>query len=322
MHPFLRSRTGRRLCARGAGVRGAAVCRGPRDVLLGVLPRRAIFARHAELAAGRIGADRARRRRNAVRPSAADRRLLAFALHRSRSRHDIGPAVARPRSARCDQPAIRPGGLTVLHVTMKRRNIGLALRNVSHVVWNRIAKFQRRTAHTTRRAMKGVRETAKDVRASASGTVDAGKDAGSHVYASTVRTTRYWRRVQQQTIPRIAREISVRRELRAAARGNGPIIVGPWLGEVGYEVLYWVPFLRWFCDRYHVQPSRLVVLSRGEAASWYRDLSMRYIELLDLFTVGEFAARNAERQQAGDQKQQHVAGFDHDILNRVRQQSG
>ena len=25
-----------------------------------------------------------------------------------------------------------------------------------------------------------------------------------------------------------------------------PILVGPWLGEVGFELLYWIPFLRWF----------------------------------------------------------------------------
>ena len=40
----------------------------------------------------------------------------------------------------------------------------------------------------------------------------------------------------------------VERDLRRVASGTAPIVAGPWLAEVGYEVLYWIPFLRWFCD--------------------------------------------------------------------------
>ena len=29
---------------------------------------------------------------------------------------------------------------------------------------------------------------------------------------------------------------------------------GPWLGEVGFELLYWVPFLRWFAGRFECRP--------------------------------------------------------------------
>ena len=51
--------------------------------------------------------------------------------------------------------------------------------------------------------------------------------------------------------------------LASLARGREPIIAGPWLAEVGYEVLYWIPFLRWFCDAHGVPRERLIVLSRG-----------------------------------------------------------
>jgi hypothetical protein len=30
-------------------------------------------------------------------------------------------------------------------------------------------------------------------------------------------------------------------------------------GEVGFELLYWVPFLRWFAERFDVPPERLIV---------------------------------------------------------------
>lgn len=205
---------------------------------------------------------------------------------------------------------------------VRRRNVRLALRNLSQVIWNRAAKLRRQMVHRGQRSLKQVREASKALRASARGSLDAGRDTASHAYVGVVRASRYWRRIHVQTTPRLLTELSVRRELRRVARGNGPIIVGPWLSEVGYEVLYWVPFLRWYCNRYGVDPSRVVVVSRGGVASWYRDVAAQYIELLDLFDVPTFAARNAERQRLGDQKQRAMADFDREILSRVQEQLG
>ena len=36
---------------------------------------------------------------------------------------------------------------------------------------------------------------------------------------------------------------AVRRELERLQKSNAPIVVGPWVGEVGFELLYWIPFL-------------------------------------------------------------------------------
>ncbi len=85
-------------------------------------------------------------------------------------------------------------------------------------------------------------------------------------------------------------------------------------------MLYWIPFLRWFCDRYRIDPARLVVVSRGGVAGWYQEISNRYVELLELFTPDEFASLNAARYGAGDQKQQAISAFDESILARVRAQ--
>ncbi len=46
--------------------------------------------------------------------------------------------------------------------------------------------------------------------------------------------------------------------IAAVAARPGPIVAGPWLAEVGYEVLYWIPFLRWFCDAHGVPRERLI----------------------------------------------------------------
>jgi hypothetical protein len=118
------------------------------------------------------------------------------------------------------------------------------------------------------------------------------------------------------------RDASIRRELRAIARGSHPIVVGPWLSEVGYEVLYWVPFLRWFTRHYDVDPDRVVVLSRGGVASWYDGIGSRYVEQFDLFAPEEFAARNEARQRTSDQKQLSVSDFDEEVLRRARARLG
>jgi hypothetical protein len=116
-------------------------------------------------------------------------------------------------------------------------------------------------------------------------------------------------------------DVTARLALWRAARGSGPIIVGPWLSEVGYEVLYWVPFLRWFVDYYRVEPSRLIAVSRGGVASWYEGIADRYVELLDLYPPEEFAARNRARQN-GDQKQKRLSPMDEEIIGAVRDRLG
>ena len=50
------------------------------------------------------------------------------------------------------------------------------------------------------------------------------------------------------------RASAVRRELAALASKPEPILVGPWLGEVGFELLYWIPFLRWFAEQLRRAP--------------------------------------------------------------------
>ena len=52
---------------------------------------------------------------------------------------------------------------------------------------------------------------------------------------------------------------AVERDLERAIDGSAPILAGPWLSEVGYEVLYWVPFLRWVKAAYRIPDERIVV---------------------------------------------------------------
>ena len=73
------------------------------------------------------------------------------------------------------------------------------------------------------------------------------------------------RAVRRGVSAQLARVQAVRleRDLAALASGTDTIVAGPWLGEVGFELLYWVPFLRWFTERFQVDPARMLIVSRG-----------------------------------------------------------
>lgn len=113
----------------------------------------------------------------------------------------------------------------------------------------------------------------------------------------------------------------VRLTLHRLAAGSEPIIVGPWLGEPGYELLYWIPFLHWASDRRLLDPARAVIISRGGAAPWYAGLGSAYHDVFDFLDADEFRHRNEARaaEQGGELKQWRVSSFDHEIIRRVRQ---
>jgi hypothetical protein len=99
-----------------------------------------------------------------------------------------------------------------------------------------------------------------------------------------------------------------------AARG-APIVAGPWLGEVGFELLYWVPFLRWCADRLEVNPEQFIVMSRGGTASWYRPFASRYVDVFDQVSAETFRDQHDARvRELGEQKQNRVTTFDRDLV--------
>ena len=104
-------------------------------------------------------------------------------------------------------------------------------------------------------------------------------------------------------------------DLGRLAEGHDTIVVGPWLGEVGFELLYWVPFLRWFAATFRVAPQRLLIVSRGGTAAWYRPFAAGYRDIFDYLTPEEFRQRHDERVAAnGEQKQTQVLAFERQLL--------
>jgi hypothetical protein len=103
----------------------------------------------------------------------------------------------------------------------------------------------------------------------------------------------------------------------AIEAADGRVVIGPWLGEVGFEVLYWIPFLHWLFERHGVEPEHVTVVSRGGVEPWYDGLCGRYIEIFETLTPDEFRRATLELWAAtgGLQKQVVVRPWDEQILD-------
>jgi hypothetical protein len=92
-------------------------------------------------------------------------------------------------------------------------------------------------------------------------------------------------------------------------RSTLPIIVGCFRGEVGFEALYFVPFLR----ALGIDPERLYIVTRAGAHVWYPN--PRGIELFALRDPKQVRVENIKQvKQTGMLKQTAVSAFDRDVL--------
>jgi hypothetical protein len=100
------------------------------------------------------------------------------------------------------------------------------------------------------------------------------------------------------------------------ATARGPVVVGPLMEEVGFELLYWVPFLRWLARHHDLDTSRWIVVSRGGTRSWYADLAAGgYADVLDVWRPEELRAANEERwREVGSQKQRYESAVEDRLL--------
>ncbi len=120
--------------------------------------------------------------------------------------------------------------------------------------------------------------------------------------------------VDQRTIEA---ERRVEKRLATLARRRAPIVVGPWTGEVGFELLYWIPFLQWAQHAFQFDPERLIVLSRGGVRSWYGHVSPHYEDVFRLVTPEQVRVATHARK-----KQQRLGELDRDLVKKVMRQRG
>jgi hypothetical protein len=121
-----------------------------------------------------------------------------------------------------------------------------------------------------------------------------------------------------RTVARAARRaVSLRRatgELDAALASDRSLVVGPFLGEVGYELLYWRPYVLRLLRSHGVDPERVTVIGRGGSGAWYGDVAVRSVDAFELLPPAEVLARIEERvARTGQRKQLEPDALDRDL---------
>src|SRR3989338_6632032 len=77
--------------------------------------------------------------------------------------------------------------------------------------------------------------------------------------------------------------------------GNTDVVfLGPWLGEVGPELQYWIPFIQNLIKRDLFKKQKIIVVSRGGVEAWYANITSNYIDLFDHLSKGEFQKIRSE----------------------------
>jgi hypothetical protein len=104
---------------------------------------------------------------------------------------------------------------------------------------------------------------------------------------------------------------------RIVASGR-PIVVGPWTGELGFELLYWIPFVEWVRQQWSIPPERQIVVSRGGVASWYGVDEANYSDIFSVMSPEEFKEALADEKR----KQRRMAPLDRRVLEMVARRRG
>jgi hypothetical protein len=186
------------------------------------------------------------------------------------------------------------------------------------VAGNLAQKQGRRVAGRLRWSAKMATSGMKDAVHAARKAYAVGRDRGVNAAKSVIRRLRRPVRAATRRRNQLRDELdyyrvewAIEREIAAIAERGRRIVLGPWLSEVGFETLYWLPFLHWLSAAFRFEPDRLIAVSRGGVGAWYAGLASRYVEIWDHIDPEEFARRNAER---GAVKQYEQSAVDRDLL--------
>jgi len=115
----------------------------------------------------------------------------------------------------------------------------------------------------------------------------------------------------------------VEERVAQAWRSTQPIVVGPFLSDVGFELLYWRPFVAWMRAHHGERTAPVVAVSRGRVEDWYAGRADDYVDVCDLVDFEGFLTRNRQRIRAtGSWKQKVVADFDRELIDLLAARLG
>jgi hypothetical protein len=107
----------------------------------------------------------------------------------------------------------------------------------------------------------------------------------------------------------------VQQRVHELNKDGAPIYVGPFYSELGFEAIYWLPFVAWLKAHVKDFESRAVILTRGGAGCLYPHLAKQGIDLYALRTVTEVRRASLKQQRdTGIQKQIGITTFDEAVI--------
>jgi hypothetical protein len=112
------------------------------------------------------------------------------------------------------------------------------------------------------------------------------------------------------------RRLAVRAYLKRLTMDDRPIVVGPWRSEVGFEGLYWLPFLHWCAKQVPNFWQRATILTRGGSACLYP--GPHAVDLYTLRTVTQVRRENLSDWLGTKlQKQTQVTPWDRTVAREA-----
>lgn len=112
--------------------------------------------------------------------------------------------------------------------------------------------------------------------------------------------------------PPSAKSAMVRGYIRMLAASDDVIVLGPFRSELGFEILYWLPFLNWAMHAYGIKPERCLAISRGGMGVFYP--AAKQVDLYKLKGVDAVRQENQfDYEQRKLQKQTGVTDWDQQV---------
>lgn len=97
---------------------------------------------------------------------------------------------------------------------------------------------------------------------------------------------------------------------------NSVIFLGPWLGEVGPELQYWIPFIQNLLKRDLFKRQKIIAVSRGGVDVWYANITSNYIDLFDHLSPGEYQKIRSEVLK-NSQKQVNIHPMEKLLIEKI-----
>ena len=113
-----------------------------------------------------------------------------------------------------------------------------------------------------------------------------------------------------------AKSLVLRAYLRYLAWSGRTVVLGPWRSELGFEALYWIPFLHWAVKYAHLPLDRCLAISRGGMGKFYP--AGAEVDLYTLRTVDDVRLQNGvDAERTKKLKQERRTPWDDAVVREA-----